>query len=129
MEEKNNIIKFPIDNTRLDLSGIAVDTEEIMNNILDMKKIYFSEIADALVDDVMRNVDSLCLEESRMWRGGMDVKDVICIKEAIVAGLCRSMGINHPLHDIMDNNITRTDDSKETKYDNNINYSYTFKQD
>lgn len=125
-ETANNVIKFPKENSRLDLSNIAVDFEEIANNIHLMKKSYLSDVADAILDDVLRSISCLNLEETKNETYQMEGQDLILIKESIVASMCRIIGISHPLHSIGKENLIQEFDSNEDEYSL---LSYKFKSE
>ena len=124
---ENNVIKFPIENKRADLSNIAIEPEEVFEKIRLMKKSYFSEVAETILDDVLRAVGCLDLEESKFPTHEPEHEDLIMIKESVISLMCRIVGIEHPLHEISKNEIidtTITDDDGMNLY-----LGYKFKSD
>lgn len=110
------VIKFPIENKRLDLSNIPLDHGSVVEQVQMLKLSYFSDVAEAMLDDTLRSMSMLKLEEGRLPTNPIDQKDIILIKESIVAGMCRIVGIEHPLHRLMDDNLevtSVTDDEEE----------------
>lgn len=101
----DNVIQFPVVNKRYDLSNIAVEPEEIAEKIRLMKMAYFSGVADEMVDDTLRSMTMLNLEDSPLDTNPIDSKDIILLKESIISTLCRIIGIYHPLHEVIDENI------------------------
>lgn len=97
----DNIIRFPKENKRYNLSNIPVDEEEIAKNIKLMKMSYFSEVSEEIMDDIMRSLSSLRIEET----APLQHNDIILIKESIISALCRAVEIEHPLHKIGSDNI------------------------
>jgi hypothetical protein len=121
LEESNNVIAFPVENRRLDLSNIGVDEENVYETILKMKKAYFSEVADSIAEDALRSIGCMDLEESKSETYDLILQDQVMIKEAVVSAMCRIVGIPHPFHDIAERYIDvpsgdEDDDSEYTGY-------------
>ena len=104
MLDDDNIIQFPLENKRFNMFSIPIDDEEIAENIKKMKLAYFAEISDHIMDDIIRSFSVLNLQEINP----LDSKDIILIKESMVSALCRVMGLDHPLHNIGNDNIIVT---------------------
>ena len=64
----------------------------------------------------------LNLEDTPAETHQIESKDIILIKESISAALCRIVGIEHPLHNLGEDNIILTQDDEEI-------CSYRFKDD
>ena len=107
--DDTNIILFPVTNRRHDVTRIAVDPEEVAARIRSMKMAFFAEVADQVVDDTLRSISVLNLEETKAETFPLESRDVILIKEAVISALCRIVGIEHPLHEIGDDNIVISD--------------------
>jgi hypothetical protein len=111
----DNIIAFPVKNKRFDLANIPVDPETIAEQIMMMKLAYFAEVSEQMLDDVLRSMSMLNLEDGRSETNPITQKDIILIKESIASGLCRIVGIEHPLHDIVEENLSLNEyDSEES---------------
>lgn len=109
MTESNNVIKFPVENRRLDLSNISTEKEEIMKNVEDMKKAFFATITDTILEDVLRSIDCLELRDTRAPTQDPSDHDIILIKESIIAAMCTIVGLTHPLHAISKKYISDVD--------------------
>lgn len=96
----DNVVKFPKENRRLDVSNIALEAEEMIKKIHLMKKGYFASMADNILDDVMRSIGCMDLEETKQETFSLEDSDLIMIKESIIAAMCRIVGMEHPLHQI-----------------------------
>ncbi len=91
------LIKFPLRNSRTEL-GFAQSALE--KDIESIKLGKFSMVADEITDDVIRSIQILRLEETVEVSNEIETKDYIMLKEAIVAIMCKIVKIEHPLHDI-----------------------------
>jgi hypothetical protein len=120
------IIKFPKENKRFDLSNISMDPEEIAEEIRLIKMAYFSTISDEIVDDVLRSLSMLNLEDTPNETYSVEAKDLILLKESIISMLCKIIGLKHPLHELSEDNIiiSETFDGEDTLFHN-----YRFKTD
>jgi hypothetical protein len=99
-----------------------LDLEGLYKNIEKIKIAYFSDISRAMADDVLRSIGILNLEESPIETYDVTTKDIILLKEAISAVMCRIVGIDHPLHELAEENIFLTQDDEEV-------CSYRFKDE
>lgn len=95
------VIKFPIKNPRVELGILEVEQRSLEDTIQAMKMAHFAALSDSIVEDVIRSISVLGLDESQTGaKSILDSKDVIMLKETIVATMCRIVGIEHPLHAI-----------------------------
>ena len=119
-----DIVKFPGENKRLDLSNIPLDHGSVVEQDQMLKLSYFSDVAEAMLDDTLRSMSMLKLEEGRFPTNPIEQKDIILMKESIVAGMCRIVGIEHPLHRLMDDNLEVT---SVTDGEEEVTMGYRFK--
>lgn len=128
MEDKktSNVIKFPVENRRADMSNIPTEPEEIIDKIELIKRSYFSDVSDRILDDVLRSIDVLGLEYSKFDTFDMTSNDHILIKESIISAMCRIVGIDHPLHAIGDTEIVQHID---VEFDDSTVHSYRFRSE
>lgn len=120
----DNIFVFPKTNPRFELDNIEIDHEDIAKKIKLIKMTYFSDIADSILDNVIRSISLLNLNNSPE-SGNLTSTDIILLKEAIISTMCKLSGVDHPLHKIaMDNIIINsTEDDADDVY-----FKYTFKE-
>lgn len=123
-DKEDNVIRFPKENRRLDVSNISMDIEEIAEEIRLIKLAYFNEIADELVDNALRSMSMLNLEDTPNETFPIETKDIILLKETFISMMARIVGLEHPLHNLSEDNIVLTDliDGEDTYY-----HSYHFK--
>lgn len=112
----NNVVKFPKENRRLDVSNIALEPEDVMKKIHLMKKGYFADVADHILDDVLRSIGCLDLEETKFETFPIQDDDLIMIKESIISAMCRIVGIDHPLHQIAKNELLNLREEIDDEY-------------
>lgn len=122
--KSSNIINFPVENKRFDLTNIDVMPDEIAEKIRLIKMTYFSDIADAILDNVIKSISILNLNDDP--DAGMATStDVIILKEAIIALMCRLVEMDHPLHQIGIDNIVISAYENENE---NTYFKYEFKK-
>lgn len=127
-DQTTNIVQFPLVNRRHDVSNIALDPEEVADKIRLMKLSYFNSVTEELVDDVLRSLSTLRLEETPAETTPVTSLDIIMLKETIMAMLCRIVGISHPLHEMAQDNIILSELMDDNEY--GIPYQkYHFKSD
>lgn len=126
-KDDDNVVQFPIVNKRFDVSNIALDPEEVADKIKLMKLTYFATMSDEIVEDALRALAQLRLNETPVDTNPIESGDLILLKEAFVSTMCRIVGIEHPLHQIIEDNIVISledvDDYDETFY------NYRFKSE
>ena len=123
----DNVVKFPKENRRMDVSNIALEPEDVMKKIHLMKKAYFADTAEYILDDVLRSIGIMDLEETKFETFPLADSDQIMIKEAIIAAMCRIVGIQHPLHEIGQREILSL---KEVDIDEDVMYlGYKFRSE
>jgi hypothetical protein len=121
------IIKFPKENVRFDMEAIPTESEELAEKLEDLRKDYFSKVSDEMTDEVTRLIDALHMEDSKLYRGDPSVQDVIAIKESIMAALYTTLGMAHPMHEIMKDNLVRVEPIGED--DDSVAWFYKFKSE
>lgn len=121
--QESNVIVFPIQNKRFDLNKVEVDQDKIAENIKLIKLTYFSDIAEEILDHVVRSISVIGFN-SEEQDGIITSTDIILLKESIIALMCKINGLEHPLHKIAVDNIiiSRIEDDEEM-------FKYTFKKE
>ena len=117
----DNVIQFPLINKRFDLTGIPIELDDLAENIKKLKFEYFSEVSRTIVDQVINSIMSLEFNNEST----LSSKDIILIKESISAALCRLAELEHPLHELGEENIILTKPESE----NDEVCVYRFKSD
>lgn len=122
-EESSNIVTFPISNKRFDLENIELDQDDIAEKIKLIKMTYFSDIADSILDNVIRSISLLNLSSSS--ENNLTSTDIILLKETIISTMCKLSGLEHPLHKIAIDNIIINGTESDSE---DIYFKYTFKE-
>ena len=90
-----NVITFPKDNKRLDISNTPVTAEDVAIEITKIKMDFYHEVADELLDGMIRKIGSLNLGDQE------DVIindiDIIFLRECITSFISKLAGVEHPL--------------------------------
>lgn len=97
----DNVIAFPKENKRLDVSNTPVSVDEVAKAIEKMKLDFYHDVADNLMDHVVQSIGSLNID------GGSDEihlreMDIILVREVLTALMCRLGGVDHPLMGLAD---------------------------
>lgn len=93
---QNNVINFPKQNLR---QSITVPSEdEMAQKMLKLRTEIFSEISDEIIDSIVRKIALMNLPDMTGQEGSINEQDVIILREAITAMMCRLTNIAHPLH-------------------------------
>ena len=103
---EDNVIKFPDINRRFDVSNIEIEPESVAKKIEEMKLMYFSNVAEAISEDVMRSISILNLDETKFETFDVEPEDMIMLKETIMSIMCRIVGIGHPIQEIAHDELT-----------------------
>jgi hypothetical protein len=93
----------------MDLSNISVEPSLVAEEIRLIKMSYFSTVAEQMLDDTLRSMSMLNLEDGKSETFPIEQSDVILIKESIISGLCRIVGIEHPLHKYLADNLVMSE--------------------
>ena len=106
----SNVITFPKDNKRLDISNTPVTAEDVAIEISKIKMDFYHEVADELLDGMIRKIGALNLGDQE------DVVindiDIIFLRECITAFISKLAGVEHPLDNLpeaMINNLNVND--------------------
>lgn len=122
------VLKFPGTNVRADMTAIPTSVEEVIKNVNKMKNAYFSTIAENIVDDVIRSLSVLKLEEGSVYKP-LESKDIIILKESIISAMCRVTGLEHPLHEIADQELILSETIRDIEGFDVPYFSYRFKSE
>ena len=97
------VVEFPKKNPRVE-PGV-LEQASVEDSIKMMKVGKFMVLADAIVDDVLRSIAVLKIEESVDDPQDISHREMIMLKEMIVSMMCKMVSIKHPLHDIQENEL------------------------
>lgn len=92
-----NVITFPKDNKRLDVSTTPITAEDVAKEIEKIKMDFYHEVADELIDSMVRKISSLNLGEDDIILQDIDI---IFLRETITAFICKLGSIPHPLSNL-----------------------------
>jgi len=97
----DNVITFPKENKRLDVSNTPVSVDEVARAIEKMKLDFYHDVADNLMDHIVQSIGSLNIDG-----GGDEIHlremDIIFLREALTSLMCRLGGVDHPLKNLAD---------------------------
>lgn len=98
----DNVIAFPKENKRLDVSNTPTSLDEVAAAIEKMKLDFYHDVADNLMDHVVQSIGSLNLDSSHEEEIHIREVDIILMREVLTAFMCRLGGVNHPLKNLAD---------------------------
>jgi hypothetical protein len=98
----DNVIAFPKENKRLDVSNTPTSIDEVAMAIEKMKLDFYHDVADNLMDHVVQSIGSLNLDSSHNEEIHIREVDIILMREVLTAFMCRLGGVNHPLKGLAD---------------------------
>lgn len=97
----DNVIAFPKENKRLDVSNTPVSVEEVAKAIEKMKMDFYHDVADNLMEYIVQSIGSLNID------GGQEEEDmklqeidIIMMREVLTAFMCKISGVDHPLKNL-----------------------------
>ena len=97
----DNVIAFPKENKRLDVSNTTVSVDEVAKAIEKMKLDFYHDVADNLMDHIVQSIGSLNIDG-----GGDEIHlremDIIFLRETLTSLMCRLGNIDHPLKNLAD---------------------------
>lgn len=100
----DNVIAFPKENKRLDVSNTPVSVEEVAKAIEKMKMDFYHDVADNLMDHIVQSIGSLNIEADETVR--LKDVDVILVREVLTALMSKIGGISHPLNGLAEAVVT-----------------------
>lgn len=124
MENVDNIIKFPIMNPEMNTYA-PEDHSKKLETIRNIRLTYFSDISEEIVMNALKSI-SISFDHIDDNLNNAESKDVILLKEAIISIMCRLSGTDHPLHDIIEDELVMFESYDE--YDDII-LNYKFKSE
>lgn len=96
----DNVIAFPKENKRLDVSNTPVSVDEVARAIEKMKLDFYHDVSDNLVEHIIQSIGSLNIDGEDEIR--LREIDIILIREVLASLMCRLGGIPHPLNGLAD---------------------------
>jgi len=97
----DNVITFPKENKRLDVSNTPTSVDEVARAIEAMKLDFYHDVADNLMDHIIQSIGSLNLDGNSEEVHLREV-DIILIREVLTAFMCKLGGVEHPLKNLAD---------------------------
>jgi hypothetical protein len=98
----DNVIAFPKENKRLDVSNTPTSVDEVAMAIEKMKLDFYHDVADNLMDHVVQSIGSLNIDSSHNEEIHIREIDIILMREVITAFMCRLGNVEHPLKNLAD---------------------------
>lgn len=97
----DNVITFPKNNKRLDVSDTPVSAEEVAREITKIKTDFYYQVSDEILETLMRTVGALGISKAETEEEvNLEDIDVIFMREMITAFICRIANVEHPLKDL-----------------------------
>ena len=97
----DNVIAFPRENKRLDVSNTPVSVDEVAKVIEKMKLDFYHDVADNIMEHIVQSIGSLNIDG-----GGDEIHmreiDIILMREVMTSLMCRLGSISHPLNGLAD---------------------------
>jgi hypothetical protein len=97
----DNVITFPKENKRLDISNTPTSVDEVARAIESMKLDFYHDVADNLMEHIIQSIGSLNLDGNNEEMRLREV-DIILIREVLTAFMCKLGGVEHPLKNLAD---------------------------
>ena len=100
-----NVITFPKGNKRLDVSTTPITADDVAKEIEKIKLDFYHEVADELIDGMVRKISALNIgnEDGDIV---LQDKDIIFLREAITAFICKLGNVPHPMSKLSELVIT-----------------------
>ena len=89
----DNVITFPKENKRLDVSNTPTSVDEVARAIEAMKLDFYHDVADNLMDHIIQSIGSLNLDGN---------SEEVHLREVLTAFMCKLGGVEHPLKNLAD---------------------------
>ena len=107
---KNNIIKFPISNKRIDVLK-EIKKEDIEDKILELKLTHIGEALILILPNLFNNIDTVASNYADLENFN-DVKDINLIAESIKSLLYKYYNIKHPFQELSEKVFSVSDDNE-----------------
>lgn len=98
----DNVIAFPKENKRLDVSNTPVSVDEVAKVIEKMKLDFYHDVADNLMDHIVQSIGSLNIDSGNPEEIHLREVDIIFLREVLTSFMCRLSGVEHPLKNLAD---------------------------
>ena len=97
----DNVISFPKNNKRLDVSDTPVSAEDVAREITKIKTDFYYQVSDQMMETLMRTIGAMGISKAEYPEDlNLEDIDVIFMREMITAFICRVAGVEHPLVDL-----------------------------
>lgn len=97
----DNVIAFPKNNKRLDVSDMPVSAEEVAREITKIRLDFYYQVADEMMETLMRTIGALGISKAEVPEEvNVEDIDVIFMREMLAAFMCRIANVEHPLVDL-----------------------------
>lgn len=97
----DNVIQFPKNNKRLDVSDTPVSADEVAREITKIKLDFYYQVSDEIMESLMRTIGAVGISNAETEdEVNLEDVDVIFMREMITAFMCRVAGVDHPLVDL-----------------------------
>lgn len=101
----DNVITFPKENKRLDVTNTPVSVDEVAKAIENMKMDFYHDVADNLMDHIVQSIASLNIDGNTGEVRLREV-DIILMREVLTAFMCKIGGVDHPLKKLAETIVT-----------------------
>lgn len=119
------VISFPKNNPRVTEQDILT-REDLIQKKNNLKLNFFKDACDDIVENIVRDIASLELSTiTGNELAQLNAKDIIMLRESLLAIMCRLTNMDHPLHSISEKLLVS--ESSVDEYGDAM-YSYTFKE-
>lgn len=96
----DNVITFPKENKRLDVTNTPVSVDEVAKVIEKMKLDFYHDVADNLMDYIVQSIGSLNIDSGNPNEIALREVDIIFLREVLTSFMCRLGGVSHPLKNL-----------------------------
>lgn len=93
----DNVISFPKENKRLDVTNTPLGVEEVAKAIEGMKMDFYHDVADTLMDHIIQSIGTLNLDGGNTEEVKLREIDIILMREVLTAFMCKIADVDHPL--------------------------------